>query len=271
MNTVIALRARLSTTGRTEPPSKRLLRWRGLVLPAVLLFVWEWTSHRDAAHAYAFTPLETVAATLWELLRGADLRVNVEASLVRTLAGFASGVLAGIACGALMAVSRFAERAIAPLYHLLRQVPLLGLIPLVSLWFGSGPFAKTLVIALASFYPVVLNTFEGLNGIDRRHLEVADLLQLSGWRRFTRVLLPVALPSIITGVLQALPFAWITAVASELFFTAGSGLGGMMLDAQAGARMDVILIAVLAVTLLGSLMSVICTHIGRYFTRWQRR
>jgi sulfonate transport system permease protein len=270
MNPVIALRDRQSVK-RSDLPSRGLRRWRGLLLPALLLLVWEWTSHRDAAHAYAFTPLETVGATLWELLRGADFRVNVEASLGRTLAGFVSGVVAGIACGALMAVSRFAQRTIAPLYHLLRQVPLLGLIPLVSLWFGSGPFAKTLVIALASFYPVVLNTFEGLKGIDARHLEVADLLQLSRWRRFTRVLLPVALPSIITGVLQALPFAWITAVASELFFTAGSGLGGMMLDAQAGARMDVILIAVLAVTLLGSLMNGVCTRIGRHFTRWQTR
>ncbi len=270
MNPMSVMRDRQGV-GQADRSPKGLGRWRGLLLPAFLLLVWEWTSHRDAAHAYAFTPLETVGATLWELLRGADLRVNLEASLARTLAGFVSGVAAGIACGGLMAVSRVAHRAIAPLYHLLRQVPLLGLIPLVSLWFGSGSFTKILVIALASFYPVVLNTFEGLSGIDRRHLEVADLLQLGGWQRFTRVLLPVALPSIITGVLQALPFAWITAVASELFFTAGSGLGGMMLDAQAGARMDVILIAVLAVTVLGSLMSVVCARIGRHFTRWQTR
>ena len=257
-------------TARPERPAPSGLRhWQGLLLPACLLLLWEWASHRDAAHAYAFTPLETVSVTLWELLRGADLWVNLEASLARTLAGFAAGVATGVACGGIMAMSRPAKTAIAPLYHLLRQVPLLGLIPLISLWFGNGQLAKIVVVALASFYPVVLNTFEGLSGIDRRHLEVADLLQLSRWRRFTRVLLPIALPSVMTGILQALPFAWITAVASELLFTAGSGLGGMMLNAQAGARMDVILIAILAVTLLGSLMNAACVRLGRYFTRWQ--
>ncbi|SDB91221.1 ABC transporter permease [Paraburkholderia lycopersici] len=245
----------------------RWQRGRALLLPALLLLAWEWASHRDAAMAYAFTPIETVLATLWGLLRGADLWINVEASLARTLAGFVAGVAGGIACGALMARSRLAARAIGPIYHLLRQVPLLGLIPLISLWFGTGELAKTLVIVLASFYPVVLNTFEGLSGVDPRHLEVAALLDLGPWRRLTRVLLPAALPSILTGVLQALPFAWVSAVASELLFTAGAGLGGMILNAQAGARMDVIVVAVLAVTALAALMNALCIRISRRFAR----
>ena len=248
----------------------RHVDWRKFILLLLLLSAWEWASHQDAAHTYAFTPIETVCATLGELLRGADLWINLGASLKRTLYGFVGGVVLGIGCGALMATSRYAERAISPLYHMLRQVPLIGLIPLLSLWFGNGEFAKILVVVLASFYPVVLNTYEGLSGIDSRHLEVADVLELNPSWRLTQVLLPAALPSIVTGVLQALPFAWISAVGSELFFNAGSGLGALMLNAQAGARMDVLVIAVLAVTVLGSVMNAVCVRLAQRLTRWQR-
>ena len=254
----------------TLGPRSRRLDWRMFILPLVLLSAWEWASHQDAAHTYAFTPLETVGTTLWELLRGADLWINLGASLKRTLWGFAIGVLLGISCGTVMATSRYAERAIAPLYHMLRQIPLIGLIPLLSLWFGNGECAKILVVMLASFYPVVLNTYEGFSGIDSRHIEVANVLELNRTWRLFQVLLPAALPSIITGVLQALPFAWISAVGSELFFNAGSGLGALMLNAQAGARMDVLVIAVLAVTVLGSAMNTICVRFARRLTRWER-
>ncbi len=151
----------------------RLLKsLRGWILPALLLGWWECNSHRDAAHAYAFVPLEQVVAALRELLANGDLWLNLKGSLVRASLGLAGGVVLGTGTGVLMAFSGLALTLINPLYQSIRQVPLLGLTPLIGLWLGNGEPAKVFIIALAAFYPMVLSTYEGLRHVDARYLEV---------------------------------------------------------------------------------------------------
>ncbi|MDF0729466.1 ABC transporter permease [Pseudomonas entomophila] len=246
-----------------------LSKTRGLLLPLLLVGAWEYASRQDAAGAYAFVPLSTIGATLLELLGNGELLVNLLASLARTSTGLALGILGGISLGAAMALSPVINRLAAPLFHALRQVPMLGWIPLIALWFGNGEPAKLLIVSLAALYPMVLNTFEGLRQVERRHREVGQVLMLGRWQRLRLVLLPAALPSIATGVLQALAFAWVTAVGSELFLASGAGLGNLMMNAEAGARMEVIVICVLCIGLCGYLMTWLCTLFCRRLLRWR--
>ncbi len=88
-------------------------------------------------------------------------------------------------------------------------------------------------------------------------------------QQFTQVLLPAALPSIATGVLHALAFAWVTAIGSELFLSSGSGLGNLMMNAEAGSRMEVIVLSVLCIGLLGYLMTLLFTLLSRHLLRWR--
>ena len=148
-----------------------LLPLRGLLLPLLLIAAWEIASRQSASHAYAFVPLSKIGAGLLELINSGELWLSTAASLKRTCLGLAYGLLAGFAIGVLMALSRVTERLLGPLYHTLRQVPILGLIPLLALWFGSGEFSKVLIVSLAAFYPMVLNTFEGFNHVDPRYRE----------------------------------------------------------------------------------------------------
>lgn len=244
--------------------------WRGWVLPLLLIGLWEYTSHRDATHAYAFAPLETVWAALREVLGNGELWENLRGSLLRTSTGLALGVLAGVAVGVLMAFSRVALTLINPLYQSLRQVPLLGLTPLISLWLGNGEGAKLFVIALAAFYPMVLNTYEGLHQVDGRYREVGRVYGFGRWALLRRVYLPAALPSLLTGLQQAVPFAWISAVGAELLLNAGAGLGNLMMTAEMGARMDLLIVCTVAVSLLGIGMSYLVGLLARYSSRWQR-
>ncbi|HEK1684180.1 TPA: ABC transporter permease [Pseudomonas putida] len=242
---------------------------RGLWLPLLLLAAWEYASRQDAAGAYAFVPLSKVGSALLELLGNGELLINLLASLARTSSGLALGMLAGIGLGALMALSPLANRLTAPLFHALRQVPMLGWIPLIALWFGNGEPAKLLIVSLAAFYPMVLNTYEGLRQVDVRQREVGQVLMLDRWQQLRLILLPGALPSIATGVLQALAFAWVTAVGSELFLASGAGLGNLMMNAEAGARMEVIIVCVLCIGLCGYLMTWLCTRFCRRLLRWR--
>ena len=243
---------------------------RGWILPLLLLAAWEYASHRDAAHAYAFVPLEQVLGALRELLGNGDLWLNLRGSLLRACVGLGFGVVFGVGIGVLMAFSRAALTLINPLYQSIRQVPLLGLTPLIGLWLGNGEPAKVFIIALAAFYPMVLSTYEGLHHVDVRYREVGLVYGFSRIQLFRRVLLPAALPSLLAGLQQAVPFAWIVAVAGELLFNVGAGLGNLMMVAETGARMDVIIVCVAGITVMGVSMSQMVSVLSNHVLRWQR-
>lgn len=242
---------------------------RGLIVPALLLLAWQYMSGRDAVHAYAFVPLQQVGHTFIELIQSGELWINLEGSLRRTMLGLVFGVSAGLIIGVLMALSKIANTLIGPLYHSIRQVPLLGLTPLIGLWMGNGEGAKLFIIALAAFYPVVLNTYEGLRQVDVKHSELASVYVFNRWQHFGLIRLPAAFPNIFIGILHAVPFAWITTIGAELLFNAGAGLGNLMMTAEVGAHMDVILICAITVAILGILMTAVVQQVARRILRWR--
>jgi sulfonate transport system permease protein len=250
-------------------PSRGLSRLWGLLLPLLVLGGWEWLSRRDATHAYAFTPLAQIGRAFVETVQSGQLQANLMASVQRASLGLFLGSVAGLLLGGLMGSLRLADRLIGPVYHGIRQVPLLGLAPLFGLWFGSGEGAKLLVVALASFYPITLATSEGLRNVDRAHLEVARVLGLGRLQTFRRVLLPAAVPFIVTGLLQALGFTWIATVGSELLFTVGAGLGELMAQGQTGGRMDIVIVGVTSIAAVGLVLNQIITRIGARLLRWR--
>ena len=257
----------------TEPSvlKRWITRWdfRGLLVPVLLLLLWQYMSGRDASHAYAFVPLQQVWSSLKTLLASGELWVNLLGSLHRTTVGLLLGIVLGLLVGALMAISKIANTLIGPLYHSIRQVPILGLTPLIGLWMGNGEPAKVFIITLAAFFPVVLNTYEGLRQVDVQHAELAQVYQFNRRQYFWRMRLPAAIPSILTGFLHAVTFAWITAIGSELLFNAGAGLGNLMMTAEVGAHMDIILICAITVTILGVLMTQVVQMLSRRLLRWR--
>lgn len=256
----------MAVTIRVIPILKSL---RGVLVPALLLVAWEINAHRDAAHAYAFVPLEHVWSALVALVGNGDLWVNLRGSLVRTSLGLALGITLGVCTGSLLAFSKIALTLINPLYQGIRQVPIVGLTPLIALWFGNGEPAKLLMITLAAFYPMVLNTYEGLRQVDERYREVGRVYGFGRWLLLRRVLLPGALPSLLIGILQAVPFAWFACVGAELLFNAGPGLSNLMMTAQLGAHMDVIVVCVLTITVTGVAMNRLMELLTARALRWR--
>lgn len=242
---------------------------RALVLPVVLLVLWQYMSGRGASYAYAFIPLQDVYRALRELIQSGELALHIGASVSTALKSLVIGGSVGFVVGTLMASSRFVEMLIGPLYHALRQVPTLGLIPLIALWFGNTEFSKILVVSLATFEVMTLNTYEGLRGVEKRYLEVGEVLTFGRWHLFTRILLPMALPSITTGLMHAVAFAWLATVGVELLFTVGPGLSVIMERAQLAQRMDTVIVCIAFIGLLGLVMNQFCVFLSRYLLRWR--
>jgi len=247
----------------------RLSQANGLWLPIAVALIWEIMSRQGDAYAYTFVSLSQIAIGFSELVTSGELLVNLAATLQTTVIGLLIGGIAGLLVGGLMAVSPTADKLIGPLYHTLRQVPLLGLIPLIALWFGNGLSSKILIVSLAAFYPVVLNTYEGMRGVEKKLIEVSSVLKLNRLQLFLKVLLPAAMPSILTGVSQALAFAWISTVGTELLFSTGPGLGGLMQIAQEASRMDIVIIGVASIGLTGLLMNAGLSRLSQHLLRWR--
>jgi sulfonate transport system permease protein len=239
---------------------------RGLLLPALLLLAWQWASSRGAASAYVFVPVSQLWTALRDLAASGELVLHLRASLVRTIAAIVLGGVAGIACGALVTQSRIADRLISPLFHAIRQVPLLGLAPLLALWVGTGDAAKLLVVAIAAFYPTMLNTSEGMRQVPLRLREVAEVLTMTRAQTFRHLLLPAALPSIVTGLAHAQAFGWLACIGAELLFSAGPGMGSLLVHAEEAGRMDIVLVALLVVALLAQAMHLLFQRFTKAFS-----
>jgi sulfonate transport system permease protein len=240
---------------------------KGLLLPFLLLLAWHWASGRGAESAYVFVPLSQLWDGLLELAGSGELALNVRASLVRTFTAIVIGATLGIAVGALITQSRIADRLISPLFHSIRQVPLLGLAPLLGLWVGSGDAAKLLVVVIAAFYPTVLNTSQGMRQVPLRLREVAQVLTLTRAQAFRHLLLPAAMPSILTGVAHAQAFGWLACLGAELLFSAGPGMGALLVHGEEAGRMDIVLLALLVIALLAQAMNALFQKLARGLVR----
>lgn len=241
---------------------------RALSIPLLLAVAWQWLSS-DPARSYVFVPLTSVARSAVELVLDGELFWNVIASLRKTLLALFLGGAVGLGVGSALASSKLVDRAFGPLLHAFRQVPGLGLAPLIGLWFGTGELAKIVLIFLAVFYPVLLSTYAGVRAIDPKHLEVARVYGLSRGDTFRHVEWPAMLPFLYTGLSQAVAFAWISTVGSEMLLTSGAGIGTLMQHAQAGGRMDVVIVCVLAVGALSMSIDLLLKRAGRSMMRWQ--
>lgn len=245
--------------------------WRGWVLPILLVVVW-WAAVRFGwSQSPLLVPVEKVVATGWEQISSGKLFTALGASLKRDLIGFAIGSSAGLAVGALLGLSRLAEKLIGPSFHTLKQISLFAWIPLLSVWFGLGDAAKVAFLSLAAFFPVVLNTFEGIRSVPAELVEVARVLRFSRWQLLRKVILPAAAPSIFAGIHLALIYAWLATLGAEYLLVSGEGIGNLLIDGREHFWMDLVLFGVLVVGLVGFALNWIATRIEHRALAWRGR
>ena len=241
----------------------------GVVPPAVLLGWWQAQALAGGANATAFAPLGAIGAAARDAITSGALLDDSAASLGRALTGLAFGAILGVATGLLLALSAWADRLLGPLLQGLRQVPMIGWLPLIALWLGTGDGSQIVVISLAAFFPALLNTHAGVAHVEQRYLDLGRVLGFTALRRFRLILLPAALPLVLTGLSQSLAFAWLAAIGTEILLGAGAGLGVAIATAQAEQRIDVMLVSITAAALLGFALNQIIRHLRGRLLHWQ--
>ena len=237
------------------------LSW--FVSPLLLLLAWF-----VAAPPQLLVPPVEVWASFKDLLASGELREHVVNSLSRLAIGFSIGALVGLVFGTAMALSKTVEAYCAPLFHTLRQVPSVALIPMFILFFGVEETFKILIVTKAAFFPVALAASEGVKGIPRGYFEVASVYRLPLWSLLRDVAFPAAAPPIVTGLRISLSRAWMVLVAAELL-AADSGLGQMIELSRQMLRIDIVMVGVIVTGAIGFVLDFAFRLLEKRLLRWR--
>lgn len=244
---------------------------RGLALPLALLVAWALVCGYGLVNPHILvSPLAVLEAAKAQIASGA-LWEHLQASLTRNLAGFTLGTALGLLVGGAMGLSRLIDRLLGSSFHAAKQVALFAWIPLMSVWLGTGEPAKVAFIALSAFYPVVVNTHEGIRSVGIEHIEVARVFKFSRWQILRKVIVPAATPSIFAGVHQALIYSWLGTLGAEYLLQAAPGVGNLMIDGREQFAMDLVLLGLIVSGLVGFGLNAIASAVEGRLLRWRVR
>jgi ABC-type nitrate/sulfonate/bicarbonate transport system permease component len=246
--------------------------WRDLGLeiwlPIVLVAVWWFAS--AASTDFYFPPLADILQTFaHDWLDPAQMGEHLVPSLQLLGSGYLLALVAGVTLGTLFGLVTPLERAARPLLETLRAIPGVALLPIFIVLFGIDFPMKVLLIAFGSFWPIFLNTIDGVRGIEPLLLDVARVFKVGRVRRLFRIILRGAGPQIFAGARTALAISLIIMVVAETVGGSG-GVGYFLLDAQRNFRIISMWGAIVALGVLGYLLNIAFRIIERLVLRWHR-
>lgn len=244
--------AAVSTPPAANVPDER---WRNAARTAFPFIVvgamWETTAHLGVFPPRLFPPLEEVAAAFVRLTVAGILPHHVFDTLVRLTAGFVLAGVVGVAIGIAMGRSRRAEDIVLPLVAIGAPIPGLAYAPLFLLWFGLGNVSVVLLVAFVSAFPVIFNTWTGVKAVKDIWVRAAQAMGADDPRLFRHVILPGALPYILTGLRLGLAQAWRILVGVEMLAGLPWGLGWLIFGAREFLNTDVMLAGIAVIAVIG--------------------
>ncbi len=251
--------------------------WQYLVVPLAAVLAWELAVRGGLLDAALVPAPSTAVKTWWVWIFGSDAAVqgpydgtwltNVWASTQRVLLGFALAAALGSAIGILIGWFRLPRLLFQPLIDVLRPIPITAWVPFAVVFFGISGASSIMLIALGAFFPIALNAAAGAQGTPTLLVSAARMLGTSPRRVVWRVVLPAALPSVVTGLRVGLAIAWVLVIVSEMV-AVKSGLGFSLWQAYYFTRPDVIVAAMFSVGILGYLSDQILIRTTNKLMRW---
>lgn len=239
-----------------------------VVLPIALLALWQLAFDLRLIRPILLPSPLKVARAFWDLGISGDLFRHLGISLLRVLEGFAVAGLAGLALGVGIGLSKTLDRLTDLTVQLLKPIPPIAWIPLAILWFGIGEAGKVYIIFLGAFFPILVNTIDGIRQTDHRYVELARILEVTRGRFIAQVVLPGALPAIMTGLRVGLMVAWMCVVAAELI-AASSGIGYLIMDARQMSQTDQVLVGMITIGAMGKGLDVLLKAAERRLVTWK--
>jgi sulfonate transport system permease protein len=223
---------------------------------------------------HVFSSVEVASPTqVWdaarELWQDGSLQHNLWVSLRRVCEGLALGVVAGVGLAVLSGFFHWAEDLLDPVLQAARAVPILGLLPLFIIWFGVGEQPKIYLIALGCLFPIYINTFGAIRGVDAKLVEAGRTFGLGRFGLIGRVILPGALPGFLVGLRFALISSWLIVIVAEQI-NAQSGIGYLIMQAQTTNRTDIMFVGLAIYAILGVGADILVRWLERRLLGWRR-
>jgi NitT/TauT family transport system permease protein len=263
---------RLEEAIEREFGRERRLKMRDLLFavatPLVLLAGWEIAARTGLLDPRLFTPPTQIVARGWEMVVSGELWGHVAATTLRLIVGFVIGSALGIVAGLLMGVWRPVRAALGPTFTALYALPKIAILPLLLLIFGLTETPKILAVVISVFFVVQINTLAGIVQIDARILEAARAYRATGWRLFRYILLPGALPAIMTGLRVSAGMSVIVITAVE-FVASNDGLGYLIWNSWQLFQPKDMYVGLITVSIIGAVMTGLIIFLERALLPWQ--
>lgn len=237
-------------------------------LPLLLIALW-WLLTANSTSPF-FPPLGDILVDTWNQWIVFGGWTNAVVSLRNLFIGYLFGALLGIVGGSLLWRLRYLRVAMNPIIYFLYVLPAPALLPAMIAIFGIGDMRQIALIALGSIWPTLLNTLDGMRGVDTVKFDTAKALRLGGWRTYFSLVLPGASPQIAAGLRASLTVAIVLMVVSEMV-AANSGIGFFILQAQAEFAIKKMWTGILVLALIGTVLNYVFVFIERRALRWYYR
>ena len=225
----------------------RLSPFLGVV---ILLCIWFVVTRLEIFSTYVLPAPQKVFESFWQMLQSGEILIDIIISFGRVLKGFLIAFVLAFVLGMFRILVPVSEKYYEYLVQFFRNVPPLSMIPLLILWCGIGEMTKTVIIVLASFFPMYLNIVKGFTGCDKRLLEVGDTFSYTRFEKFTRIVLPYASADLLVGMRIGMGYSWRAIIGAEMV-AASTGLGHMILFAQQMSRTDKVIVGIFVIGIVG--------------------
>lgn len=247
-------------------------QWRGRLLrigvPIGILLAWQLAGVFGLVAPEVLPSPTDILAAFKELIALGDLQAALPASLSRSFTGLAIGGSIGLVLGLFAGLWRVGEEIFDAPLQMLRTIPFIALVPLFITWFGIDELAKIIVISAATIFPMYLNTYAGVRGIDPKLIEAAKIFGLNDRQVAVHVILPTALPSILVGLRYAAGISLLALVVAEQI-NARSGIGYILNNANMNQRPDIIIAGILVYAALGIGTDLVMRFVERVALPWR--
>lgn len=224
-----------------------LAPWIGIFL---VFAVWFAICKLELFSTYVLPTPEKVFDSFLKMLASGEIFTDVVISFSRVCKGFFIAFVLAFFLGMFRILVPASEKYYNSIVQFFRNVPPLSLIPLLILWCGIGELTKTIIIVLASFFPMYLNIVKGFTGCDQKLLEVGDAFGFSKFEKFRRIVLPYASADILVGMRIGMGYSWRAIIGAEMI-AASSGIGHMILFAQEMSRTDKVIVGIFVIGIVG--------------------
>lgn len=238
-----------------------------LILPVLFAVLWQVASANKLVNPSVLPAPQKVWAALVKQISTGSLWKHIASSLLRVIKGYFIGTVAGLALGIVAALNKSVRKLIEVPVGLLRPIPAIALIPFFILWMGIGEMSKVSVIVFGTFWPVLLNTIQGICSADDKLLEVGRILEKDRKTVLIKIILPSALPAIFTGLRLGISSAWTCVVAAEMI-AASSGIGFLISYSREMAQPATLLVGIATIGLFGLLIDIVFKRISDKMIFW---